>query len=122
MPLTLLTTIKGSLLEGFYPAGWDLKRIDRCCALGLQGVMKRRKFWHGDFAPQPVRDVGEMDVRMGDAIADQVERTRKAKRKLAIILPVGPMGMYATVVKRLCAEVEEQVKGSGCPEVSVSSG
>jgi glucosamine-6-phosphate deaminase len=40
---------------------------------------------------------------MGDAIADQIEQTRKRGQKLAIILPVGPMGMYKTVVKRMKA-------------------
>ena len=100
-PLNLLNTLKGSLLENFYPAGWDLRKIDRCCALGLSGVTKRQRFWHRGFAPAPVRDVAEMDERMGDAIADQIEQTRSAGQKLAIILPVGPMGMYATVVRRL---------------------
>jgi glucosamine-6-phosphate deaminase len=101
--INLITTIKGSLLDGFYPAGWDLAKMDRCCALGLAGVMKRQKLWDHDFKPVAVRDVGEMDRRMGDAIAGQIEQTRKAGRRLAIILPVGPMGMYATVVKRLKA-------------------
>src|SRR5438270_6464437 len=101
--LNLLNTLKGSLLENFYPAGWDLRKIDRCCALGLTGVLKRQRHWHADFRPTPVRDVAEMDRRMGDAIADQIEQTRRAGKELAIILPVGPMGMYATVVKRLKA-------------------
>jgi glucosamine-6-phosphate deaminase len=99
--INLITTIKGSLLEGFYPAGWDLAKMDRCCALGLAGVMKRQKFWDQDFKPVAVKDVGDMDRRMGDAIADQIEQSKQAGRRLAIILPVGPMGMYATVVKRL---------------------
>jgi glucosamine-6-phosphate deaminase len=99
--INLINTIKGSLLEGFYPAGWDLKKMDRCCALGLQGVTRRQRFWNPAFTPTPVKDVDDMDRRMGDAIADQVEQTRKAGQPLAIILPVGPMGMYATVVKRL---------------------
>ena len=101
MPLNMLTTIKGSLLEGFYPKGWDLKRIDRCCDLGLKGVLKRPRHWHKEFTPVPVKDVAEMDRRMGDAIADQIEQTRKAGQRLAIILPVGPMGMYSVVVQRL---------------------
>ena len=42
-----------------------------------------------------------MNRKMGDAIADQIERTAKQGQKLAIILPVGPMGMYQTVVERL---------------------
>src|SRR5258708_11852905 len=100
-PINMMTTIKGSLLEGFYPRGWDLRKIDRCCAMGLKRVTQSQKFWHDDFTPVPVDDVTEMDRRMGDAIADQIEQTRRDNRKLAIILPVGPMGMYATVMKRL---------------------
>ena len=101
--LNLLSTLKGSLLEKFYPAGWDLKRIDRCCDLNLKQLTTPARFWSDGFKPVPVKDVSEMDRRMGDAIADQIQRTRKAGRKLAIILPVGPMGMYATVVNRLKA-------------------
>ena len=102
-PLNLFNTIKGSLLENFYPAGWNLRKMDRCCTLGLAGVTQRQKFWNSDFRPRAVKDVAEMDRRMGDAIADQIEQSRKAGRKLAFILPVGPMGMYATVVNRLKA-------------------
>jgi glucosamine-6-phosphate deaminase len=99
--LNLLTTLKGSLVENFYPRGWDLRKIDRCCSLGLSGVLKRQKHWHAEFKPVAVNDVSEMDRRMGDAIADQIEETRRAGIELAMILPVGPMGMYATVIKRL---------------------
>ena len=28
--MNLLSTIDGSLLEGFFPAGWDLTKIDAC--------------------------------------------------------------------------------------------
>ena len=35
------------------------------------------------------------------AIADVIEQTRRQGRKLAIVLPVGPVVMYGTVVKRL---------------------
>lgn len=99
--LNFISTYKGSLLEHFYPAGWDLRKIDRICALGLKKVTTRAKFWNDDFQPLAVRDVSEMDQKMGDAIADQIEQSRKEGRPLAIILPVGPMGMYRTVVDRL---------------------
>jgi glucosamine-6-phosphate deaminase len=102
-PLTMMSTIKGSLLENFYPKGWDLKRIDNCCAMGLKRVLTPGKHWNKNFKPVTVKDVADMDVRMGNAIADQIEQTRKAGKELAIILPVGPMGMYATVVKRIKA-------------------
>ena len=29
--MNFLTTVKNSLLEGFYPAGWDMAKIDACC-------------------------------------------------------------------------------------------
>lgn len=101
--LTMLNTLKGSLLEKFYPAGWDLKRMDRCCGLGLKKLTNRSKWWDRNFKPVVVKDVSQMDQLMGDAIADQIEQTRRAGQKLAIILPVGPMGMYKTVVQRLKA-------------------
>ena len=99
--LDMLSTIKGSLLDGFYPRGWDLARIDTCCAMGLKKVTVRDKHWHRDFRPIVVRDVRDMDRKMGDAIADEIERARRRGQKLALILPVGPMGMYDTVVARI---------------------
>ena len=99
--LNLINTLKGSLLEGFYPKGWDLKRIDRCCAMGLKAVTKPAKHWDPNFKAVATQSVAEMDERMGNAIADEILSTRKEGRKLAIILPVGPMGMYRTVVSRL---------------------
>src|ERR1700724_2429547 len=94
--LTLLNTLKGSLLENFYPRGWDLRRIDDCCAMGPKKLLKRARHWDADFKPDPVATVKEMDRAMGDAIADQIEQTRGQGWKLALILPVGPMGMYET--------------------------
>lgn len=99
--LDMFSTIRGSLLEDFYPRGWDLKKIDACCALGLKRVVKPAHWWHEKFKPAAVRDVAEMDQRMGNAIADEIEQTRKFGQQLAMILPVGPMGMYKTVVSRL---------------------
>ena len=99
--LTMLNTIRGSLIESFYPRGWDLERIDRCCNMGLKPVTTPARHWNRDFRAMAVRDVVAMDRAMGDAIADQIESTRKQNRPLAIILPVGPMGMYQRVVERL---------------------
>src|SRR5207253_10800632 len=91
--IDLIGTIKGSLLENFYPKGWDLKKIDACCGMGLKELVAPKKSWNGGFNPVPVASVAEMDERMGNAIADQIESTRRAGQKLAMILPVGPMGM-----------------------------
>ena len=97
----MLNTIRGSLIESFYPKGWHLERIDRCCDMGLKRLTTPARHWNKDFRAAAVKDVAAMDRAMGDAIADQIEQTRNQGRKLAIILPVGPMGMYKRVVERL---------------------
>lgn len=99
--INFMTTVKGSLLEGFYPKGWDFKRIDDCCAMGFKKLTKPGEHWHEKFKPVPVKNVAAMDKKMGDAIADQIEKAAKKKHKLAMILPVGPMGMYKQVIKRI---------------------
>ena len=53
--MDFLSTVKGSLLEGFYPEGWDMKKIDECCDKGVA----REAFWHKDF--QPVESVMGVD-------------------------------------------------------------
>jgi glucosamine-6-phosphate deaminase len=97
-PLTMLNTIRGSQLEGFYPKGWDLRKIDRCCAMNVKQLTTPARFWAKNFHAVPVQEIG---TPMGDAIADVIEATRKAGQELAIILPVGPVIMYKTVVARL---------------------
>ena len=99
--INLITTLKGSLLENFYPRGWDLKKMDRCAAMTRQQLLKPGRWWSKEFRPVPVKDVAEMDRRMGDAIADQIEQTRRAGQQLILIRPVGPMGMYKQVVARI---------------------
>ena len=78
-PLNMLTTLKGSLLEGFYPRGWDLSRIDRCCAMSLKELTRPAKYWSPQFRPTTVKTVAEMDQRMGHAIADEIERSANAR-------------------------------------------
>jgi glucosamine-6-phosphate deaminase len=97
-PLTMLNTIDGSLLEGFYPRGWDLRKMDACCALGVKKLLKPAPHWHPNFRAHAV---SEMARPMGLEIARVIENARKSGRKLAMILPVGPVSMYAVAVRRL---------------------
>lgn len=92
--MNFMTTVKDSLLEGFYPAGWDLEKMDACCEKGLQ----REEFWHKDFQPISCENVHEFDTRMGHEIALQIKNARERGEKLAMIIPVGPMGMYKWAV------------------------
>ena len=96
--MDLLTTIKGSLLEDFFPAGWDLKKIDRCCSNKPEAILARQTWWHKDFAPVPCETLEEFDIKMGHEIALEICQTKDEKRNLILILPVGPMGMYKWVV------------------------
>src|SRR5207248_3349048 len=40
--MDLLTTLPGSLMEGFLPAGWDLAKIDRLAAEPPEALGQRR--------------------------------------------------------------------------------
>ena len=101
MRIDLLSTLKDSLLEGFFPAGWNLTRMDALASLPAKDAVRRAPHWHPDFEPVPVGTVGDLEVEMGLEIAHEIIRAREAKREIALILPVGPMGMYRWVVSAL---------------------
>ncbi len=92
--MNFMTTVKNSLLEGFYPAGWDMEKIDKCCEKGVS----REDFWHKDFNPVSCENIYEFDVKMGHEIALQIKESGQRGEKLAMIIPVGPMGMYKWAV------------------------
>lgn len=96
--MNLLTTIKGSLLEGFFPAGWNLEKIDRLADAPPGDLVKREAWWNAAFEPFPCTSVADFDTYMGHEIAREIQQTRQEGRPLAIILPVGPMGMYRWTV------------------------
>lgn len=92
--ITLMSTLQGSLLEGFFPAGWDLQKIDACCSNPPESVTERQSWWNPDFTPIPCATLADFDTMLGHEIALHIRRTRAEGKKLALILPVGPMGMY----------------------------
>jgi glucosamine-6-phosphate deaminase len=98
MKIDLLRTIRGSLLENFFPKGWDLARLDEIASRPPERIAEREPWWNEDFRPEPCADVHEMEVRMGIEIAHEILRAREAGRQLVLILPVGPMGMYRWAV------------------------
>ena len=96
--MNLITTLPGSLMENFFPAGWDLARIDRLGAIAGPDLEKRQSWWHPQFEPKICSSFEDFDTFMGHEIAREIQLTRQAGRPLAIILPVGPMGMYRWTV------------------------
>lgn len=65
-------TVKGSLLEGFYPAGWDFEKIDRCCAQPPEEITRRQKEWNKGFSPVECATLADFEVMMGHEIAMQI--------------------------------------------------
>ena len=91
------STVKGSALEGFYPAGWDFDKIDACID-APEKVTERQAHWNPAFHPVMCDSLGEFETYMGHEIAMQIKLAKDAGEKIAFILPVGPMGMYKWVV------------------------
>src|SRR5437660_210587 len=96
--MNLITTFKGSLMEGFLPAGWDLGKIDRLAAVAPGELSKREPWWHAQFEPVACASFEDFDTYMGHEIAREIQLARQAGRSLILILPVGPMGMYRWTV------------------------
>ncbi len=96
--MNFMDTMKGSLLDGFFPAGWDMAKIDACCSHAPEEILEPQPFWNSDFRPVPCDTVADFDTKMGHEIALRIKSARDRGKKLAVILPVGPMGMYKWAV------------------------
>ena len=96
--INLIETMRGSILEGFYPEGWKLDRIDSCCGLDPEKVKKPESFWSKDFTPVPTKSVEDFDTLMGHEIAIRIRMAKESGKEIVFILPVGPMGMYRWTV------------------------
>lgn len=96
--INMLNTIKGSMIEGFFPAGWDLERIAYCCSQSPNSINERQPFWHPEFEPISCESLEDFNVKIGHEVALEIKHARDEGRKLILILPVGPMGMYKWIV------------------------
>ncbi len=96
--MDLISTLPGSLMEGFLPQGWDLARIDRLAAAPASEVPHPERWWKHDFEPVACASYEDFDTYMGHEIAREIVKARQDGRSLILILPVGPMGMYRWTV------------------------
>lgn len=94
--MDMLSTLTGSYFSEVFPKGWDILRIKNCIDEPEKYAV-RQSFWHEGFAPIPCTNLEEFGVLMGHEIAMQIKLTKEEGRKLILILPVGPMGMYKWV-------------------------
>ena len=72
--------------------------MDRCAANRPETVTRRQPWWHKRFTPVPCDSLADFNTFMGHEIALQIRKAREEGRQLALILPVGPMGMYRWAV------------------------
>lgn len=98
MAINLMNTLKGSLLEGYFPEGWDLAKIDALCARKPAAITQRERWWHKEFEPVACPELADFDTMLGHEIALEIANAKRDKREIAFILPVGPMGMYRWTV------------------------
>lgn len=96
--MDFISTVKGSLLEDFYPEEWDFKRIDECCGHGPEDVFERQPHWNDGFMPVACENVTEFNMVMGHEIAKTIQTAGQEGKKLIMVFPVGPMGMYRWAV------------------------
>lgn len=96
--MNLISTLEGSMLIGFFPKGWDLARLDDCCSHPPERMLDRQSHWHSGFQPVLCKNIYDLDTYMGHEIALQIKQARDRGEKLALILPVGPVGMYKWAV------------------------
>ena len=95
--MDILNTIKGSYFSKILPDGWDIRKIRECIGVPST-ILEPQPFWHKSFRPVPCHGLDEFAVLMGHEIATQIKMTKDEGRKLILILPVGPMGMYKWLV------------------------
>ena len=95
--MDLLSTLAGSHMESFFPSGWDLAAIDAC--VGEPDEIRRRQdWWNDDFELIECASLSDFDTFMGHEIAMTIKQAAEDGTDLAMILPVGPMGMYRWAV------------------------
>lgn len=99
--MDFMSTFPGSYAGSFYPEGWDYRKIHEITSHGPEEFGVRQPFWHEDFLPEICDDGAggyeTMSAKMGYEIFEAVRTASEAGRSLALILPVGPMGMYRWV-------------------------
>ena len=96
--MNMIDTFKGSYFSEIVPEGWDIKKIQECVSNDPATVCDRQDFWNKDFTPIMCTNLEEFGAYMGHEIAMQIKLTKEEGRKLIMILPVGPMGMYKWAV------------------------
>ncbi|WP_025683407.1 hypothetical protein [Paenibacillus maysiensis] len=102
MEANLYTTIKDSLVEHFYPKGWDIQKLAQCCSHTPDEAKERQHFWHQDFCVEPLdpsySEVNDWRVKVGFELAMQIKTAKDLNQKIALLLTGYPLGQYQWTV------------------------
>ncbi len=102
MAIDFLTTRDQSYAGPFYPEGWDYRKIKKITSLGPKQFAERQSFWHRQFEPVicdgATGGAEALNAKMGYEIFHVVREAAEKRKPLAMIVPVGPMGMYKWAV------------------------
>lgn len=96
--MNFIDTYKGSRCENYFPKGWDLEKIDKCCSYLPKDIGIRQSFWNEDFNLISCDSLFDFNMMFGHEIAFEIKRAKDDAKKLILVLPVGPMGMYRWVI------------------------
>lgn len=96
--MDMVSTLKGSYFEEIFPKGWDIERIRSCVSNPPESFDQAQPFWNAAFKPVLCENLEEFGAFMGHEMALKIKQAKEEKRELAMILPVGPMGMYKWAV------------------------
>jgi glucosamine-6-phosphate deaminase len=96
--MDMVSTLRGSYFEEVFPKGWDIERIKSCVSNPPERYAEAQPFWNEGFKPVVCESAEAFGAYMGHEMAMQIRLTKEAGRKLIMILPVGPMGMYKWTV------------------------
>ena len=92
--MNFIDTKEQSLMSDFFPRGWDLNRIDACCAHAPERIFDRQPFWHDGFGPVGCPSAEAVDMMAGHEIALAIHRAKHDGKELVLMMSTSPMSMY----------------------------
>ena len=96
--MNFIDTKEQSLMADFFPFGWDLGRIDACCAHAPERIFDRQPFWNSKFDITGCHSAEAVDMMTGHEIACAIHKAKQNGQQLVLMMSTSPMSMYAWAV------------------------
>ena len=96
--MNFIDTKEQSLMADFFPPGWDLNRIDACCAHAPERIFDRQPFWNPGFSVVRCPNAEAVDMMIGHEIAFAIFKAKQEGKELVLMMSTSPMSMYVWAV------------------------